>query len=52
MFMLLAIIFALAWVAGFTVLHLTSAAIHVLIILAVASLFLHLFRSRRVAEHH
>src|SRR5258708_1879328 len=44
MFLLLAIILAAAWIAGFTVMHVTSFAIHLLLILAIASVVLHLFR--------
>ena len=48
MLLFLAIILALAWVAGFGVFHVASAAIHVLIILAVISIVLHFVRGRRV----
>ncbi|HEY2729134.1 MAG TPA: lmo0937 family membrane protein [Polyangia bacterium] len=44
MFILLAIILGIAWLLGFTVFHVASAAIHVLIILAVISLVLHVVR--------
>ena len=46
MLLLLAIILALAWVAGFGVFHVASAAIHVLIFLAVVSVVAHLIRGR------
>ena len=48
MLIALAIILALAWVLGFTVLHVSSFAIHVLILLAVVSVVVHLFRGRRL----
>jgi hypothetical protein len=48
MLLLLAILLALLWVGGFAVFHVASAAIHVLIVLAVVSLFLHIVRARRV----
>jgi hypothetical protein len=48
MLLLLAIILALAWVAGFGVFHVASAAIHVLIILALISVVAHFVRGRRV----
>jgi len=48
MLLLLAIILALAWVAGFGVFHVASAAIHVLVILAVVSIVLHFVRAKRV----
>ena len=44
MLLILAIILAIAWVFGFTVFHVASAAIHVLIILAVVSLIAHFLR--------
>jgi hypothetical protein len=43
----LAILLAIAWVLGFSVFHVTSVAIHVLIVLAVVSLVMHLIRGRR-----
>jgi hypothetical protein len=48
MFILLAIILAIAWVMGFTVFHVASFGIHLLIVLAVISLVLHLVRGRPV----
>lgn len=45
MFLALAIILAVAWICGFTVFHVASAAIHVLIALAVISLILHIVRA-------
>ena len=45
-----AIILAVAWVAGFAVFHVASAAIHVLVVLAVASLVLHFVRGRRLVS--
>jgi hypothetical protein len=44
----LAILLALAWVLGFTVLHVSSFAIHLLILLAIVSVVAHLFRGRRL----
>lgn len=47
----LAIVLAIAWVLGFGVFHVASAAIHVLVVLALISLVLHVVRgagSRRV----
>ncbi len=44
MLIVLAIILAIAWILGWTVFHVASAAIHVLIVLAVISLFLHFIR--------
>ena len=46
MFLLLAIILAALWIGGFTVLHVTSFAIHLLLLLAVVSVVMHLVRGR------
>jgi hypothetical protein len=48
MFLLLAIILAIAWIGGFTVMHVSSAAIHILLLFAVVSIVLHFVRGRRV----
>jgi len=48
MLIALAIILALAWILGFTVFHVSSFAIHVLIVAAVVSVVAHLFRGRRL----
>ncbi len=48
MFIALAVILALAWVLGFTVMHVSSFAIHILILLAIVSVVAHLFRGRRL----
>lgn len=48
MFILLAIILAIAWLGGFTVLHVSSMAIHLLLLFALVSLIMHFARSRRV----
>jgi hypothetical protein len=47
MFVLLAVILAIAWLGGFTVMHVSSAAIHILLLLAVVSVVLHFVRGRR-----
>jgi hypothetical protein len=46
MFVLIAVLLAIAWIMGFTVFHVSSAAIHLLIILAIASVVVHLVRGR------
>jgi hypothetical protein len=46
MFVLLAVILGFLWIGGFLVMHISSAAVHLLLILAVASLFVHFFRGR------
>ncbi len=47
MFLALAVLLALGWVLGFVVLHVTSVAIHTLIILAALSALLHMIKVRR-----
>jgi hypothetical protein len=47
MFLLLAVILAIAWIGGFTVFHVTSAAIHILLVLAAISVVMHFVRGRR-----
>jgi hypothetical protein len=47
MLILLAIILAVAWIVSFTVLHVSSAALHLLIIAAVVSALAHVLRGRR-----
>lgn len=46
MFLVLAIILALAWLSGFTLFHVASAAIHILIVLALISLIFHFVQGR------
>jgi hypothetical protein len=47
MFIALALLLAIMWVFGFTVMKVSSVAIHVLIVLALASLAFHFFRGAR-----
>ncbi len=47
MFLTLFIILLLAWILGFTVFHVTSFLIHVLLIVAVIALIMHFVRPRR-----
>jgi len=44
-----AIILAILWVVLFFAVHITSFAIHIIIILAIISLIAHLFTGRRAA---
>ena len=44
MLLLLAVIFGVAWVLGFGVYHVASAAIHLLLILALVCVVLHFVR--------
>ena len=46
MFIALALILLLAWIFGFTVFHVASAAIHVLVLLAVVSAVVHFIRPK------
>ena len=48
MFLVLAILLAVIYVVALVVVHTAPFLIHVLILLAVVSLILHLFRRRRV----
>lgn len=47
MLLLLAIILAVAWIFGFTVYHVASGAIHLLLLLAVVSIVVHFVRGTR-----
>ena len=49
MFLILALVLGLAWILGFTVFHVASAAIHILLILAVVGVVAHLVRGGRTA---
>lgn len=49
MFMILFAILFLAWLGGFLVFHVSSALIHVLLLLAAISLIMHLFQRKTVA---
>jgi hypothetical protein len=46
MFLTLFIILLLAWIFGFTLFHVTSFPIHILLIAAVIALILHFVRPR------
>jgi hypothetical protein len=47
MLLLLAILLAIAWIGGFSVMHVSSALLHILLVLAVVSVILHFVRGRR-----
>jgi hypothetical protein len=52
MLIALAVILAIAWLLGFGVFHVASAALHILIVLAVIALIVHFVqggRGRRIA---
>ena len=44
MLLILAVLLALGWVLGFTVFHVASLAIHVLLLVAVAAVIAHFVR--------
>jgi hypothetical protein len=47
MFAVIAIVLLILWLLGFFVLHVTSALIHILIVVGVIMLVLHFVRGRR-----
>lgn len=47
MFAILAVIFLVLWLGGFLAFHITTAAIHILLIIAVVMIVLHFVRGRR-----
>jgi Family of unknown function (DUF5670) len=46
MFLILFVVLLVAWLLGFTMFHVASALIHLLLILAVISIILHFVRGR------
>jgi hypothetical protein len=46
MFLILFVVLLVAWLLGFTLFHVASAAIHILLILAVISIIMHFVRGR------
>jgi len=46
MFITFAAILLLAWILGFTLFHVSSVAIHLLLLLAVVSIVVHFVRGR------
>ena len=49
MLLILALILGIAWLLGFTVFHVASGAIHILIIIAVIVAIVHFVQGRRAA---
>jgi len=45
----LGVILLIAWITGFGVFHVASAAIHVLIVLAIISILVHFIRGKRAS---
>lgn len=52
MLVLLAVALAIAWLIGITILHVTTAGVHALLVLALAALGAHVFRARRATGFH
>jgi len=50
MLLALAVILAVAWLLGFSVFHVASAAIHLLVVLAVVALIVHFVQGRRTGR--
>jgi len=48
MLAILAIVFLVLWLGGFFAFHVTVAAIHILLIIAVVLIVLHFVRRRRI----
>jgi Family of unknown function (DUF5670) len=46
MFLILFVVLLVAWLLGFTMFHVASALIHLLLVLAVISIILHFVRGR------
>jgi hypothetical protein len=49
MFLILAVVLVILWLGGFFVMHVSSFAIHLLIIFAVISVIMHFVSGRRTA---
>ena len=47
MFLILAIVLVLLWLGGFTLMHISSVFIHLLLLLALISLIVHFVGGRR-----
>lgn len=47
MLIALAVVLAIAWILGFSVFHVASAAIHILVVLAIIALIMHFVRGAR-----
>jgi hypothetical protein len=48
MFGIIAVVLVVLWLLGFFAFHLTTAAIHILLLLALVLIVLHFVRGRRV----
>jgi hypothetical protein len=47
MFLILAVVLVVLWLGGFFVMHISSFAIHLLILFAIISLIMHFISGRR-----
>jgi hypothetical protein len=47
MLAILAVIFLVLWLGGFLAFHITTAAIHILLLIAIVLIVLHFVRGRR-----
>jgi len=47
MLAILAVVFVVLWLGGFLAFHVTSAAIHLLLVIALVLIVLHFMRGRR-----
>jgi hypothetical protein len=49
MFLILAVVLVVLWIGGFTVMHVSSFAIHLLLLFAIISVIMHFVTGRRSA---
>ncbi len=49
MFLILAVVLVILWIGGFTVMHVSSLFIHLLLLFAIISVIMHFVVSRRAA---
>jgi hypothetical protein len=49
MFLILAIVLVILWIGGFTVMHVSSLFIHLLLLFAIISVIMHFVTGRRSA---
>ena len=47
MFLILAVVLVILWLGGFTVMHVSSGLIHLLLLFAIIAVILHFFSGRR-----
>jgi hypothetical protein len=49
MFLILAVVLVILWIGGFTVMHVSSLFIHLLLLFAIISVIMHFVTGRRSA---